>query len=189
MSTISLVIVSIEDGVKLGDQYAPARKVKVELHSDVAEGEDADSVLDMVGRKASAKVDELLGRTAKAEPKKAEPKKAAAAKVIDVPGKPGDEALFVEQAPAPTKAAPVKVVVDAPAEADPMAEFEVVPVENMDDATLMTFVTKKNGSKPGLAPAIRDVIAGFNPDPAKAFRATDIPQNQRKEFLARLDKL
>ncbi len=54
--------VSIEDGNKAGEEYAPARKVRVELSFNVPEGADALVELDYVAGVAQGRVDALLGR-------------------------------------------------------------------------------------------------------------------------------
>jgi len=54
-------VVSVEDGTKKPEEYAPPRKVRVELHFDVPEGEDADAHIGAVSALASAHVVSLLG--------------------------------------------------------------------------------------------------------------------------------
>ena len=44
--SITSGIVSIEDGTKKTEEYAPARKVRVELHFDVPEGHNGQKYLD-----------------------------------------------------------------------------------------------------------------------------------------------
>jgi hypothetical protein len=55
-------VVSIEDGKKAAEEYAPARKVRVELHFSVPEGCDSEEFLDYTAEVADALVQELLGR-------------------------------------------------------------------------------------------------------------------------------
>jgi hypothetical protein len=64
-------VVSIEDGTKASEEYAPARKVRVELHFDLPENcsiEDEQRSLDITAKIANAKVNELLGRSGKSVP-------------------------------------------------------------------------------------------------------------------------
>lgn len=55
-------VVSIEDGTKAKEEFAPARKVRVELTFAVAEGSDPTEVLDKVRSLAASRVDLELGR-------------------------------------------------------------------------------------------------------------------------------
>ena len=55
-------VVSFEDGVKASEEYAPAKKVRVELTFAVIEGEDGEEVLARVGDLARAQVARLLGK-------------------------------------------------------------------------------------------------------------------------------
>lgn len=57
------VFVSIEDGTKPDIEYAPARKVRVELHYILVEDESFDDAFERLGTTASKHVDKLLGRT------------------------------------------------------------------------------------------------------------------------------
>lgn len=70
MQSITGGIVSIEDGVKKNEEYAPPRKVRVELHFTLPEGTaDAQPFIDGVAAQADAKVRELLGQApAKVKP-------------------------------------------------------------------------------------------------------------------------
>lgn len=54
-------IVSVEDGTKKPEEYAPPKKVRVELHFDVPGGEDADAHIGAVASLAQAHVAGLLG--------------------------------------------------------------------------------------------------------------------------------
>lgn len=54
-------MIYVEDGVKKTEEYAPARKVHVELAFDVDPGQDADELIYQVAERANAKVSELLG--------------------------------------------------------------------------------------------------------------------------------
>ena len=59
--------IAIEDGTKAKEEFAPARKVKVELTFSVPEGQDGVAYMHGVARVAEAKVASMLGRTAPAE--------------------------------------------------------------------------------------------------------------------------
>lgn len=61
MSGVTGGLVAYEDGRKAGEEYAPPRKVRVELRFDVEPGDDSGTVLDRVGHMAKWKCRELLG--------------------------------------------------------------------------------------------------------------------------------
>lgn len=56
------IFVSIEDGAKPEQEFAPSRKVRVELTYFIAEDDNYQETLDLVGSRASSQVDILLGR-------------------------------------------------------------------------------------------------------------------------------
>lgn len=85
--------VTIEDGLKASQEYAPARKVIVTLTFDVAEDENPHSKLDLVAEAASHKVKELLGK-AKAAPVATQ----VAAKAAETP-KPAAETQATTEKP------------------------------------------------------------------------------------------
>lgn len=72
-------VVSVEDGTKKNEEYAPPRKVRVELHFDVPEGEDAEQHIGAVSTLASAHVVSLLGGTVPPSVKSAKPATTAGA--------------------------------------------------------------------------------------------------------------
>lgn len=55
-------LVSVEDGIKKAEEYAPPRKVRVELHFEVPEGADATEFLGTVSARADNQVKALLGQ-------------------------------------------------------------------------------------------------------------------------------
>lgn len=60
--SITTGTVSVEDGTKAKEEYAPARKVRVDLSFDVPEGGDAAAILDYASQLASQQVQRQLGR-------------------------------------------------------------------------------------------------------------------------------
>ena len=95
MSTVTGGVVSIEDGLKKPEEYAPARKVRVELHFDVAEDLDAQAVIRAVSDLAQEEVTRQLGA----------PK--------GKPGRPPAKASIPEVAPAPEPAPAMEQKVEA----------------------------------------------------------------------------
>lgn len=66
-NSITSGTIAIEDGTKAKEEFAPARKVKVELSFSVPEGQDGVAYMHGVTRVAEAKVASMLGRTAPVE--------------------------------------------------------------------------------------------------------------------------
>lgn len=60
MAQITGGTVSVEDGLKKQEEYAPPRKVRVDLNFTVAEGEDYQSVFDAASHAATNRVHSLL---------------------------------------------------------------------------------------------------------------------------------
>jgi len=86
-------IVSVEDGTKKSEEFAPARKVRVELHFDVPEGTDeGHRMLDSVAALADAKVKELLGHKPAAKAAAPKPEVAAALAAVETTLVPGSTA-------------------------------------------------------------------------------------------------
>lgn len=73
-------LVSVEDGVKSAIEYAPARKVRVDLSFDVAEGSDARVALEHTAILANAQVRALLHQAPDVSSVRAEAALAAADK-------------------------------------------------------------------------------------------------------------
>lgn len=189
MSVVNHGVVSIEDGKKADTEYTPARKVRVELHFDVPEGQDADATITQVSALADAHVRRLLGH----------PVVQTVAEI-----KPAISAQTAENKPAPKQAGarkpkPVEVVLKPEPAADPAAvtdepadDFSAAPVAEVrpiTDADLHSAAQKKNGEiKNPLA--IRALVSTFRPAGSNtAFQLAEIPQDRRQEFLDKLAKL
>lgn len=191
MSVVNHGVVSIEDGKKADTEYTPARKVRVELHFDVPEGQDADAAITQVSALADAHVRRLLGQPVVqtiAENKPVIPAQTA-------------EKVAPKQAGARKKPDPVKVVLTPEPAADPAAVTDepaddfsapaatVAEVRPITDADLHSAAQKKNGEiKNPLA--IRTLVSTFRPAGSNvAFQLAEIPQDRRQEFLDKLAKL
>lgn len=210
-------IVSVEDGTKKSEEYAPPRKVRVELHFALPEGtSDGQMFLDAVAAQADAKVRQLLmGTTAAPKPADAPrrgPGRPAADPKPEQYGKSqGIEALKTDKdklaeaagvgAPVTGKEAPKPEMKPDPAaimddetaavveEEDSFSVPAVEEVKPISDEELNSSVGKKNATlnKP---PMIRDLVATFKPEGwTKQFTMRDIPQAQRPDFLKKLSEL
>lgn len=205
-------IVFVEDGTKKSEEYAPPRKVRVELHFTLPEGADdgaGQRFLDAVASQADTKVRELLGqKPAVAAAPKAAPgfivkpvdapktdkdKLAEAAGLVDKkeppkkgPGRPPKE----PDAPKPDPAAIVDDETSAVVEEeDPFSVPAAEEVKPISDEELNSSVGKKHAVL-GKPPLIRDLVATFKPEGwTKQFTMRDIPQEKRADFLKKLSEL
>lgn len=199
--TITSGTVSIEDGLKAKEEYAPARKVKVELAFGVPDGADGTHFLNGVTQIAEAKVAELLGRA----PKPNQP--AAIADKQATITTPAAKPAKIEKAAKPK--APEKTKADLEAEmlaeaSGPAAEPEIAADDdNLDDIlgeAAPDPITDKQLSDACVAKAaanskvagwepkkIRALIEEFTGAPGKHNR--EIPAEKRPDFLKRLEAL
>jgi hypothetical protein len=204
MTNITGGLVSIEDGKKAAEEFAPARKVRIELKFDIPEGDETERVLDAVIALAQSRVaSTIAGTKAKAPtaaPKPVEPKPdapatgktkadleaemlAAASKPKKPPSaaaKPKDDEVLGSE--------PTVVEAEKPAE-DSLDDVlgDPAPAKDITDADLTSAITKKNAEIK--APAkIRDLITKYTPE-GKAPSAALIPKEKRSEFLDGLSKL
>lgn len=198
--------VTIEDGVKAAEEYAPARKVSVNIVFSVPEGDDGEEHVTKAGDLADHHVKRLLGKATTA------PAKASAARKAPVADKapatpPAEkvvtkadlEAALLEDlggAPEPEAPKAKPKVADkpkpAPAPAEDLGDIlgEDAP-KPVTDAELAAAAQKKNATQkekdPSWAPAkIRDLVAEYA-GAGKQLR--DIPAAQRAVFLEKLEAL
>lgn len=195
---ISGGLVSIEDGIKKNEEYAPPRKVRVELRFDIPEGEDAQSILDATAVLAQKKVSELLGKSA-APTRGATAAEAAAKPVVDTAARDEAKRAFAAGELAPAKPPAAKKKVPAPAEAvelpgepaaksaDDLSDILGDDAKPITDADLTSAVTKKQATLKN-GPKIRDLIQTFAPDDKK-IQLSQIAAARRQEFLTKLDRL
>lgn len=188
-------LVAIEDGQKSAEEFAPARKVRIELKFDIAEGSNPDEVLDIVVDMANDRVNAQLGRG------------AAVTRVTTAPDTAGNvepakrtrrtkAEIEADKAAAenPTTAGPTGQPAPEPATSPPVEDDWSTPVppaataKEVTDAELSAATTKKNGEL-NSPPLIRGLIATFNPDPTRAFTLAEIPQARRGEYLEKLAAL
>jgi hypothetical protein len=208
--------VSYEDGIKSAVEYAPPRKVRVELHFEIAEDEQeqADARIHAVGNLAQAEVLRLLGQTVAA---KEEPLSGAALALVENPGQTtrrprrtqaqiaADEAAATEAArlaaleagrqgkpgdagdPAAFGAEATSQVQTA---GDPAGfDFTSDPAKTEISDTSLNDACQAKASKLGSAEKIKALIGTFATDPTKQFSLREIPQAQRPDFLAKLEAL
>lgn len=204
-------LVSVEDGnpPATGSEFDPRRKVRVEIGYAHDVNADPQSFVDRAAAMANAKVAELLGRdvpkNAPAQPEEkparaARSKKAEAAQPVssapsaDTAGSEASDPFLPEAPESPEVAALREQLIH---EADPFVAEEDAANEDDDpftvqpaaveitDAALNKAVQDKN-KEINNTPAIRALIATFNPDPTRVFQLREIAPAQRQDFLDKL---
>ncbi len=211
--------VTVEDGLKAKEEYAPARKVVVSLNFSTPEGVDGNAILAYTSSVADKQVRILLNKAPAAPPvvqgdtaaeASATTKPAAPKKSAKAPAETGKtKADLAKEAGLPTEStqhkgttAPLVDELDeAPAPAaevkDELADLlgDTAPVP-VTDAELGKAAQEKNGDmkgKAGWAPEkIRELVAKFvlvDGKPKPGAKLQDIPAAQRHDFLAQLKAL
>lgn len=210
-------IVSVEDGNKAAEEYAPARKVKVEISFAVPEGEDGNHHVLLAGRVADAHVKRLLGREVTAtEVVSSNPAKEAVTAVAvnadttakttrkpratsaKEPATGGDKAAL-EAAAGLTAGGVVETsVVNNTKVVEPVVEEDSLddllgaqaPVP-ITDAELAKAAQNKNAQMkvkdPNFSIKIRALVVEYAGAPPK--KITDVPVAKRQEFLDKLRDL
>lgn len=215
-NSITSGTIAIEDGTKAKEEFAPARKVKVELSFAVPEGQDGAAFMHGVARVCEAKVAALLGREVPAETKVAATAAAVEPKAETAAQKKKREAAAAKPAEK-TKAdleaealADIKAATDANKDDNALLEDEpeitaagkaVVEDDLNDllgetaptpitDLELANAVQKKNAERkeadPNWAPA---KIRDVISTYSGGKRVNDIPAAKRAEFLKKIEAL
>lgn len=150
MTIITGGVVSVEDGRKAAEEYAPPRKVRVELRFDNPpenSGEDADKLIKAVGLLASSNVAALLGQKATAVPYTPGPRQAEPGPSLTGAKAKTPEEIATADALKAASAAKVhpdkpptgKKVAKAPvAEPDPVLDGTPAPAAVSDDISDLT---------------------------------------------------
>lgn len=195
MAEITGGVVSVEDGTKKAEEYAPPRKVRVELHFDMPPEKDLPgnlgSALAFVGDVASAEVSRLLGQAVTAKPEyaptqvirtldppaaekpKRQSRKAAADKTE------GQQSTTDPLAGMGEPQAPAQEMI----EGDPLADMYGAAPQEYTDADLNAAVQAKLKTLQN-PQQIREYISTFG---VKVL--AEIPQERRNEFIDGLNKL
>lgn len=206
-NTITGGTVSVEDGVKSKEEYAPARKVSVTLNFAVPENASAQTFLDAAATLADAKVKELLGRVATAKPvppasaatpvatapspaliktETAKPKPVKAEKPAKVEKTKAD--LEAEMLAAASSPAPAPTVEDEDPLADLLGDTAPAPVTDKDLSAAAIAKAEKMKSVAGWEPKkIRMLVEKFAGKAGSKFH--EIPADKRNDFIKELDAL
>lgn len=192
MAEITGGVVSVEDGTKKAEEYAPPRKVRVELHFDT-QGDETIHDIARVGQIASEEVAKLLGQTVTAKPEYAptqvlrtleppateKPKRTRKTAADKTEGQASTTDPLAGMGDAP-QTGPVQEMI----EGDPLADLmgDAAPAEVTDaDLNAAAQVRLRAGVTP---PMIREYVATFG-----VRVLAEIPQEKRQQFLDGLSKL
>lgn len=182
MTIVTQGVVSIEDAQKHpgydDPQFAPARKVRVELTFQVTDGSDEEEVLNRVSALAEAKVKELLGSN------RAEKKPTARTKPKPI------EVVLPAETTQPSGGSQSIEKTGTTAAVD-MSEFDAeIPAssEPITDKELHEKARQRADALGNSVP-IRKLIGTFAPAGATSFQLIQIPQERRREFLDKLAKV
>lgn len=200
-NTITSGTVSIEDGVKAKEEFAPARKAKVELSFSVPEGQDGSAFLTGVTQIAEVKLAEILGRAAPAPAAAAAPKTA---KKTAAPAPASDKEKLAEeagvgkaaQAAAAAPKAPADDVLEAPP-ADDLSDILGEPevpriISDKELGDLASKIIAKKKSELGdkwSPPKARELVAKFSNKKDGVPKITDVTADKRAAFLEALEAL
>ena len=193
-------LVSIEDGVKAAEEYAQARKVRIELSFAVAEGQEDVPFLERAADIANKKVAELLGRAVsapvivKVTPAAEKPKRGAAKDKSTPPAELSDKEKLAVQAGVVETPAPI---VDEDDLSDLIGETPKPPVTDAElaKAAQTTAARLKAAAEKATPPttwspaALRKLIKDYNPPEEAAPAVQKIPAAKRHDFLEALEAL
>jgi len=204
--------VTVEDGLKAKEEYAPARKIAITLNFSTPEGTDGVALLDYVAALANGRQAALLhGKVPAAEAPKAAEKLVKLAAKEKAPAK--TKADLAKEAGLPTEStqhkgttpplvdelddtpAP-KTAVPAAPEDDGLGDLLPNEPKVVSDQELGKAAQEKNGKMKGVAgwapDKIRVLVCEFVQVDGKSkpgAKIADIPQAKRQEFLTKLEAL
>lgn len=177
-------MVSVEDGKKAIEEYAPARKVRVDLHFSIDEGADEKTVLYDASVMAAAQVRDLLGQDKKAGA--AAPLDKVAAEPAAEKAKPGRKKAEtlppVETFPIDGEAAKAKPEADETIIDDSILGVEAAPKVDVSDKALYDLVVAIN-AKVKKPKEITEIITRFCPQDGVPPSLKRVPEAKRVEFI------
>lgn len=198
-TNITVVTVTFGNAVKR-EEYGPMKKAEVTIVANVGEGEDGAAALDEISNMALAKVAALLsaprpeititleagGINRVTEAEEAAVSGEAPARRTRGPNKAKADATSVETAPANTEESPEAAKPTEPVEDEWAAGAEDIVVTDQE----LLAATSKRAGELGAREPIVSLIATFATRTEGApFKVQEIPQNQRKDYLQKLEKL
>lgn len=179
-------MVSVEDGKKAIEEYAPARKVRVDLHFSIDEGADEKTVLYDASVMADAQVRNLLGQDKKAGAA-APLGKTEQAPATDKPkasraGKKAETLPPVETFPIDGEAAKATPEANETIIDDSILGVEAAPKVDVSDKALYDLVVAIN-AKVKKPKEITEIITRFCPQDGVPPSLKRVPEAKRVEFI------
>lgn len=168
-------LVSVEDGKKAIEEFAPARKVRVELHFTIDEGADEKTVLHDATAMASNQLAEALGMKAAAD----KPKTSRAGKKVDA--LPPVENFSIEDAAPKAQPKVDESIID-----DSILGVKTAPKVNVSDKALHDLVVSIN-AKVKKPKEITEIIARFCPQDGVLPSLKRVPEAERVKFIKAME--
>lgn len=171
--------VSVEDGTKANEDYAPARKVRVELSFSIDEGANEDAVLHDISLKASNKVLELLGRKKGAAPIEAAPVEVEKPKATRKKAEtlPPVENFSIEAPKENTAKKPDETIIE-----DSILGVEEAPKIDVSDKAMYDLVVAVN-ARIKQPQNITKIITDFCPQDGVPPSLKRVPEDKRVKFI------
>lgn len=191
MSNITSVTVCFGNGLKR-EEYGPVKKAEVSITASVADDEDGEAVLTDVGRLAMLKVAEMLSA----------PKPEVADKPAEAPAAGESQAPVRRRRTAKkdeaTEDTPESKPEDTPSEStttpqsEPEAEDEWAagPEDTpVSDQEILSATSKRAGELGARDPIVKLIASFATRTEGAPFKVQEIPQAQRRDYLAKLAAL
>lgn len=198
MPNITSVTVSFEDGIKR-EEYGPTKKASVSITAAVAEDEDGETVLKSLSDLVIAKVADMLDAPKPAVADDIEKRQPPVGESVAVggppprrsrgPNKPKDVAPSVEEPQLTSSSSPEPS--DMPEAPQPAGqdedEWASAPEDiEITDQELLSATSKRAGELGAREPIVKLISTFATRTEGAPFKVQEIPQPQRKDYLAKL---
>lgn len=203
MTNITTVSVTFGHGIKR-EEYGPTKKAEASITASVAENEDGEAVLARIGELALAQVAALLDApkpAASYQPAAAQqqPESAPAGEAPKRRGRPKKE----ETPPADTGTPPETDTSSATSQAVTEPESDTAADQNsandewevgeadieISDQEILAATSKRAGELGAREPIVKLIATFATRTEGAPFKVQEIPQAQRKDYLAKLAAL
>lgn len=185
MTNITSVTVSFENGIKR-EEYGPTKKAGASLTASVAENEDGETVLARIGELALARVAALL------DAPKPEIKSAASPVKEETPSGEAPARRGRGRPPKTVAVEETTPVVESEAAEEPAIddEWEVDADDiQVSDQEILAATSKRAGELGAREPIVKLIATFATRTEGPPFKVQEIPQAQRKDYLAKLAAL
>lgn len=189
--SITTATVTFGHGIKR-EEYGPTKKAEVSITVQVSEGEDGIAALDEAANLAMAKVADML--SAPCPDTAAAPAQVAAsspgeppARRTRGPNKPKEEPAAQEQEAAQEQKQEPTPTADTQQEPDEWAAGE--SDITITDQEILSATSKRAGELGAREPIVKLIATFATRTEGAPFKVQEIPQNQRRDYLAKLAAL